>query len=270
MDPKGKCAIITGAASGLGLAITRELLKNGLQTVMMADINKELGEQVCNDLDKEFETSHVRFTHMDVTKDEDYERVFKKAKRICGSIDIVVNNAGIVDDIDYEKQLAVNIGGVIRGTLLGLQYMGKDKLGQGGGIIMNMASVSAVQPLDAVPVYSATKAAILALSRSFGTRYHYNRTGVRVVTLCPAFTETPLLSTNKVFTDCQPAYTKLKESYVSQKPESVGLAAIYIIKNAESESAWVVESNKLHKLQMPFWKDMCSYVEEYSPGLSRL
>ncbi|GLV42281.1 Photoreceptor dehydrogenase [Carabus blaptoides fortunei] len=269
MDPRGKCAIVTGAASGLGLAITRELLKNGLQAVFMADINQELGEQVCKSLDEEFESSNVVFTHMDVTNDMDFERVFKEAKSIFGQIDIVVNNAGIVNDIDYEKEMSVNIGGVIRGTLLGLQYMGKDKL-ENGGIIVNMASISGLYRWEAGPVYAATKAAVLSLSRSFGARYHYERTGVRVVAICPSITETPILNIGKYFADCKPAIKQTLEHLPSQKPESVGLAAIYIIKNAESGSAWVVESNKLHTVQLPFWKDMCTYVEEYTPGASHL
>ncbi|GLV42291.1 Photoreceptor dehydrogenase [Carabus blaptoides fortunei] len=269
MDSKGKCAIVTGAASGLGLAITRELLKNDLQAIMMANINQERGEQVCKSLSKEFPTSNVQFTQMDVTCDADYERVFKKAKSIFGRIDIVINNAGIINDIDYEKEISVNIGGVIRGTLLGLQYMGKDKLGNGGTIV-NMASITALFPWEAVPVYSATKAAVLSLSRSFGAAYHYERTGVRVVTMCPSITETPMLKKAEFFTECKSAVMQTLEHFPCQNPEAVGLAAIYLIKNAESGSAWVVEMNKLHTVQMPFWRDMCTYVEEYTPAASHL
>lgn len=94
----------------------------------MADINEDLGEEVCKSLDKEFPASNVMFHHMDVTKEEEFEgtlyilpfcidtkndfellAAFKTAISVFGQVDIVVNNAGILDDKDYEKEVRVNV-----------------------------------------------------------------------------------------------------------------------------------------------------------------
>lgn len=94
--------------------------------------------------------------------------------------------------------------------------MGKDKLGK-GGIILNMSSGSAVISWTAGPIYGATKAAVLSLSRTFGTPFHYERTGVRVVTMCPALTETPILSTSQILDECKPAMKTYLEGNSFQK-----------------------------------------------------
>lgn len=105
--------------------------------------------------------------------------------------------------------------GAIRGTLLALQFLGKDKGGQ-GGIVVNIGSASSARPQISTPIYTATKHAVLGLSRSCGVcfwmrclnsgsfkirfslqdAYHYNLTGVRVIALCPSFIDNGTSSTS--------------------------------------------------------------------------
>jgi 15-hydroxyprostaglandin dehydrogenase (NAD) len=74
--------------------------------------------------------------------------------------------------------------GAIRGTLLALQFLGKDKGGKGGTVI-NIGSACSVKPQLSTPVYTATKHAILGLTKSSGDPYHFNITGVKVIAYCP-------------------------------------------------------------------------------------
>lgn len=82
---------------------------------------------------------------------------------------------------------------VVRGTLLGLQYMGKDKGGR-GGVIVNTASVLGLEPIAACPIYCASKSFVVGLCRSLAKPWHWNRTGVKVICLCPGITDTLLVA----------------------------------------------------------------------------
>lgn len=81
---------------------------------------------------------------------------------------------------------------VVRGSLLGMQYMGKDK-GGNGGLIINISSILGLQTLSSCPIHVATKHFVIGFNRSLGTNYHFKRTSVKVLTLCPGFTNTPHL-----------------------------------------------------------------------------
>lgn len=88
--------------------------------------------------------------------------------------------------------LLIQQNGVIRGTLLAQRYLGIDKGGR-GGIVINTGSNVSVNPYVSVPIYSATKAAIVSLTRAFGDKYHVDLTGVSVMALCPSATDSNLV-----------------------------------------------------------------------------
>lgn len=81
----------------------------------------------------------------------------------------------------------------MRGTLLGFKYMGKNEGGK-GGVIVNIASILGLQPLSGCPVYVGTKHFVIGFDRSFGTQLYFDKTGVKVLTMCPGVTDTPLIS----------------------------------------------------------------------------
>lgn len=81
---------------------------------------------------------------------------------------------------------------MVEGSLLGLKYMGKDKGGK-GGVVVNLASIAGLKPVDTLPVYCGTKHFVIAFSRSLGLPFHYDRTGVKIISLCPGATNTNLL-----------------------------------------------------------------------------
>ncbi|KYN00939.1 15-hydroxyprostaglandin dehydrogenase [NAD+] [Cyphomyrmex costatus] len=235
MQIKDKRVIITGAASDVGLAFSRELLRNGALMIVMIDIKQQIGEQAVESLNNEFGRKRVVFLHCDVTNNSEFDTTLKEAICILGGLDILINNAGVINEIDFSKAIDVNVTAVIRGTLLGIQQMRKDSGGK-GGIIVNISSIAGLRAVSQLPVYSATKHAVVSFSRSFAQPYHYERTNVKVIVLCPGLSDIPedlsqgISNVNSLQYD-QP-----------QRVESVAHGLIYVIRCAQNGSVWIKPS----------------------------
>lgn len=192
MEVKGRVALVTGAASGIGKTYAIELLNQGAK-VSICDINSTEGEKLADELTVKYGKDRVIFSQCDVTDYPQFEASFQTTIAAFGHIDIVINNAGIMNDRFWELEVDINLNGVIRGTLLAQRFMGTDKGGQ-GGIVVNTGSNISINPYVSVPIYSATKAAIVSLTRAFGDQYHVELTGVKVMALCPSATDSNLVA----------------------------------------------------------------------------
>ncbi|XP_012284689.1 15-hydroxyprostaglandin dehydrogenase [NAD(+)] [Orussus abietinus] len=252
MQIKDKRAIITGAASGLGLAFSRELLRNGAMSVVMFDIQETVGRVVAESLNSEFGGKRAIFVNCDVTKGCDFDAKFKETVATLGGVDIVINNAGIIDEINFNHAIDVNVTALIRCTLLGIQQMGKDSGGK-GGVIVNVSSILGLDGIPQLPVHSATKHAVLSFSRSFAQPYHYQRTGVRIIVLCPGLTATPMMENlnEKKVTDFE-ELARMTQNIPPQRAESVAHGIVYMIRCAQNGSVWVSEHGKpVYEIQLP-------------------
>nr|CAI5833676.1 unnamed protein product [Callosobruchus analis] len=107
-DIKGKIALITGGATGIGLAYGEELLKNGIEGLIIADINEKLGKEAVDKFNKQYGAKKAKFIKTDVTKKEQLEAAFQLAKSTFGVLNIVINNAGILNDAQWELEIAIN------------------------------------------------------------------------------------------------------------------------------------------------------------------
>ncbi|XP_068994074.1 uncharacterized protein [Neodiprion pinetum] len=244
MDFANKVALITGGAGGIGFQSAKELLRNGLKHVAILDLASSPGEELADKLNAEFGKGRAIFVSCDVTKANELEAAFAKTVNEFGGLDIVINNAGILNESKWELTIDINLIAVVRGTMLALQYMGKDKGGK-GGVIVNTSSTYGVDPVAWSPAYAAAKAGVVGLSRSYGLSYHYDKTGVRVITMCPSFTETQLLSEADdsrllLFEDAKVALNEINNGLM-QKPENVAKAFVYVIRNGKSGSIWLAE-----------------------------
>ncbi|XP_078608683.1 15-hydroxyprostaglandin dehydrogenase [NAD(+)]-like [Branchiostoma floridae x Branchiostoma japonicum] len=190
MQLRGKVALVTGAAQGLGRGFTEAMLHRGAKVALL-DIKVLEGRKTTKELSSKYGPDKVLFLPCDVTDKGQMKSAFQQASRHFGQLDIVVNNAGVTEQENWDMVLDINLRSVIHGTLLGLDHMGRDK-GGGGGLIINIASMAGLIAMFIGPVYTATKHGVVGLSRSFGTPFHFDRSGVRVCAICPTMTDTAI------------------------------------------------------------------------------
>lgn len=203
-----KVVMVTGAASGIGLAFTEIFLQQGAM-VSFCDINDDTGQDTLRNLQDRFDVNRIMFQKCNVTNQEEMAEFFRSTKDRFGNIDIVINNAGVGGETTtWERTIDVNLKGTLRGTFLGLEYLRTDKGGR-GGVIVNVSSVAGLKENPFSPVYCASKAGIVAFSKSVACNEDIVNNGVRVNVICPAFADTALVS--KINSDACLNVSKAKE-----------------------------------------------------------
>lgn len=241
---QNKVALITGAAGGIGYTFAEELLQNGAKVVAIVDLSNSPGLKSAAVLEKQFGKGKAVFFPCDITNVQQFEETFKKIVDTFKGVDIVVNNAGIFNDKMWKTTVDLNVTGVVQGSLLAIDHMGKHKGGK-GGVVVNIASIIGLSLFPMCPVYCGTKHYVVAFSRCLQDNYH--NTGVRVLVLCPGLTRTPLLDTYKTkmldFISNEQVQ-RLVVDYPVQPPENVAQALVPLIQKGENEAVWVSENGQ--------------------------
>lgn len=192
MKFKEKVALITGAGSGIGKETALALAKEGAK-IMVSDINEETGQQTVDAI-KEL-GQDAMFIKANVAKYEEVEKMVEATVAAYGRIDIAINNAGIgslpARTADkplkaWDRVMAVNASGVFYGMKLQIQQMMK----QGGGVIVNTASVAGLKGLPNNIAYTASKHAVVGMTKA--AAMEYAQRNIRINAVCPAFTTTAL------------------------------------------------------------------------------
>ncbi len=185
---KGKVAIITGAAGGLGAADARLLAAEGAK-VILTDVNPA-GEATAAGI------PGAIFIHHDVTLPESWAEVIALAERHHGRLDILVNNAGIVDFTSIEESSLENFRKVyavsVEGTFLGCQTALPLLRKSGGGSIINMSSIAAITCYQLVCSYAAAKGAVRSLSRNIAGYCQDQGYNIRVNSILPGMIATDM------------------------------------------------------------------------------
>ncbi|XP_072015325.1 15-hydroxyprostaglandin dehydrogenase [NAD(+)]-like [Amphiura filiformis] len=197
MDIAGKVALVTGGASGIGKAMVEIMLRKQAKAVFIIDVNDDYMQQTRTELEKEFGTGRFHLCKCDVSSKEQMEECFKQVITSYGALHIVCNNAGIANDVDWERTLQVNLNGAIIGTKLAVQYMEGESCG--GGVIVNTSSEAALSLSPFGSVYVASKYAILGYTKEVATFDPIVvRKKIRVNVICPSAVNTNIVSTFKV------------------------------------------------------------------------
>ena len=187
---EGRVAVITGGASGIGLASARRLASEGAK-IVIGDLTPEAGKAAADEVGG-------RFVPTDVTDAEQVEALFATAVEQFGSVDVAFNNAGISPPEDdsilttgieaWERVQRVNLTSVYLCCKAALPHMRR----QGKGSIINTASFVAVMGAATSQIsYTASKGGVLSMSRELGVQFA--RENIRVNALCPGPVNTPLL-----------------------------------------------------------------------------
>jgi len=194
-DHKGKVAIVTGGAQGIGRGITDVLAQDGA-TVCIADISKDYGNQAVKDV--ESQGGKAIFLEADFEKSDSPKKVVEDCVNILGRLDILVNNVGIQPPASYkniEDTTEEMWDAVINVNLKSYFFMSKYSIphirNRGEGVIVNTASVQGLQSDKLVPAYAASKGGVLSLTRQMSL--DYAKENIRVVAVCPGSIDTPLL-----------------------------------------------------------------------------
>mmetsp|Transcript_28756 Transcript_28756/g.40502 ORF Transcript_28756/g.40502 Transcript_28756/m.40502 type:complete len:266 (+) Transcript_28756:198-995(+) len=197
----GKVIIVTGAASGIGRATSIELAKEGAK-VVLADLNQD-GANETMKLLSQIKGSEFAFVKTNVTNETDVSNMVQFAVEKFGRIDGAFNNAGIlqipsklheVSSEDYDQIIAVNVKGVwlcLKYEIMQILKQQQTDKEQRQYAIVNTASIAGLVAHRLGAVYSASKHAVNGLTKS--AAIDYARNNIRINSVCPAFTVTPML-----------------------------------------------------------------------------
>eukprot|EP01098_Paradermamoeba_levis_P015017 TRINITY_DN741_c0_g1_i1.p1 TRINITY_DN741_c0_g1~~TRINITY_DN741_c0_g1_i1.p1 ORF type:complete len:278 (-),score=58.78 TRINITY_DN741_c0_g1_i1:60-893(-) len=209
MKIEGSVAIITGAGSGIGRAASIELALRGAKIALVDLSEKGIREtlksiaEALTSSKRKFDQENYLVCPCDVTNTQSLEQIFESVNHYFGKIDIVANNAGIVEnpfefhvpetsaEIEevrnrWKKVLEIDLDAVINGTYIAIRYMKVH-----GGVVINTASMAGIVPTPGTPTYGAAKAGVVNFTRSLG--FLGRSTNIRVNAICPGFVETPIL-----------------------------------------------------------------------------
>ncbi len=186
----GRVALVTGASKGFGEAIVRQLHGEGA-SVVLADLDEGAGQALAAELGE-----RTAFSRCDVTSADDLAAAVAVATGRFGRLDVLCNNAGYshlamplheLPEEDFDRQFAVNVKGVFLGCKVAVPVM----IEQGGGSIVNTASIGAKRPRSGLTPYNASKGAVLTLTR--GLAHEVGRHHIRVNAVCPVAANTAFM-----------------------------------------------------------------------------
>ncbi|XP_055934488.1 15-hydroxyprostaglandin dehydrogenase [NAD(+)]-like [Argiope bruennichi] len=242
MNFTGKAALITGGAQGIGRAYAKALLDIGMK-VCVCDILEREALEFIESL-PENQKSNAIFQKCDVSLLADLKNAFTRVVSEFGRIDIVVNNAGVLTEQNYMKEIEINFTAVIQGTLIAFEHMDINKGGHGGYII-NTASEAGLEPLYLAPVYSATKCGVVGFTKSLGSDYHYKKTGIKVNAICPGPIDTVLFHAfpkGSIDEEESKKYGSLRKPI---KPEEVGKALLKLLEDDKNGAMLKIDCDGL-------------------------
>ena len=210
----GKVALITGGASGIGRATALTFAREGAKLVI-ADMNEEGGQQTVHLITEN--GGDATFVQVDVTQTREVEAMIGKAVATYGRLDCAHNNAGVTQhaypptaefpEDDWQRVLAINLTGV----WLCMKYEIPHMLKQGGGAIVNTASIAGLVGLAGRSAYVASKHGVVGITRT--AALEYAKQGIRVNCVCPGYIRTPMVASV-----LQKEGAQLEEQIVAREP----------------------------------------------------
>lgn len=237
MRLKDKVAIVTGGNSGIGEAIAEMFAKEGAKVVVAS-----LGASAKDNIAKKLKAMGAEYLMIpcDISNEEDIKKVFDKTIKKFKCVDVMVNNAGVLEKglLPIDKFKVEDWEWVTRintfGTMLCMKYASNAMLKTGGGSIINISSIAGSNGFGG-SVYCSTKAAMLGLTRNSAMRFA--GTGIRCNAICPGSVLTPM--TTGTSNDLDPDMYSAMENYGNLqvgicKPEDIANVALFLASDESS------------------------------------
>lgn len=254
-----KTCLVTGAASGIGRALSAELVRAGA-SVTMVDIDQIQLEQACDAMSG---TGSATARVADVADAQGLQKVIAETWEHHGGLDFLFSNAGIATAglahehtlDDWRRTVDVNLMGVIHGFLAAYPLMRE----RGAGHIVNTASFAGLVPTMGIPAYCATKAGVVSLSRVL--RMEAAHVGVRVSVICPGVVDTPILTGGthgRMRLGIAPAAMRRLLRFL--RPMAPERFARAVLRDVRRNRAIILA---------PRWWHLVWWLERFSPGLTQ-
>jgi 3-oxoacyl-[acyl-carrier protein] reductase len=233
---EGKVAVVTGASKGIGAAIAKHLAAEGASVVVNYSSSKEGADRVVAEIVKD--GGKAIAVGANVAKKPEIERLFAETKKVFGRVDILVNNAGVyefrpIEDVteeQFHKMFNLNVLGLILTSQEAAKHFGST-----GGSIINISSLASTLAPANASVYSATKAAVDAVTKSLATELGPRK--IRVNSINPGLVETEGVHAGGFM---EGDFRKYFESQTPLgrigQPKDIAPAAVFL---ASSDSAWI-------------------------------
>ncbi len=243
----GKTCVVTGAASGIGFALTEALLRAGSTIVVMADRDSKALASAVEQLGAD--AGRVEAMVVDVAKQEQVQKMLEDTASRYGRLDFLCNNAGISWVTEYANVtldawrgfIDINLWGVIYGVHFALPIMRRQR----GGHIVNISSICGLFPAPFQVLYDTTKYAVVGLSESL--RLEMEEEGIHVSVVCPANVITP------IFKGHAPA-----DAIPAQEAAQIILAGV------ANKEGIIAFPEKYHAMWRRYWKDPEAFETELS------
>lgn len=230
MNLTGKVAIVTGGASGIGLATAKAFLEKGAK-VVVADFNEEGGQAAADQLAGDGQ--EAVFVKVNAAEEESVENLVAEAVRKFGRLDIMVNNAGIgaltetheLSYEDYQKVIAVNQDGVFFGSKHAVRHM----MEKGGGVIINTSSILGSVGEGGAFAYNASKGAVNLMTKSLALQYANK--GIRVNAVAPGYVESGMVNRDALGPEFYDALVAKHPIGRLGQPEEIAHAIVFLCEN---------------------------------------
>ena len=235
-DLKGKVAVVTGASKGIGAGIARSLGAAGAAVVVNYSSAKDGADRVVAGITAG--GGKAIAVQGDVAKAADVQRMFDDTKRTFGAIDILVNNAGVyqflnveqITEDEFHREFNTNV----LGTILAIREAVKH-FGPNGGSIINLSSIASVKAIPGAAVYSATKSAVDAITRSLSAELGPRK--IRVNAIAPGGVETEgAHAAGVVGSDFEKTMVAATPLGRFGQPDDIARVAVFL---ASDDSAWI-------------------------------